>query len=142
MAAPDGNLATVGDNAAYNIGFDAIGGALSDGTRFEVPRGVTVMVDAGAILKLRGANVNAGSGRPHKHRSLARALCKCWGRQPIRCTSPRYYDNSIGTPVSNLPGVAKGNWGGIVFRNDSDLESNGVFLNYVNMARVSYGGAP
>ena len=43
-------------------------------------------------------------------------------------------------PCPNSQGLAKGNWGGLVFRNDSDLEANGVFLNYVNHARISYGG--
>ncbi len=135
----DGNLATVGDNAAYNIGFDAIGGALSDGTRFEIPRGVTVMVDAGAILKLRGANVNAGSVDPTSIDRSQGAL-QVLGTPTNQVYFTSYYDNTIGAPVPNLPGVTKGNWGGIVFRNDSDLEANGVFLNYVNMARISYGG--
>jgi len=135
----DGNLATVGDNAAYNIGFDAIGGALSDGTRFEIPRGVTVMVDAGAIIKLRGANVNAGSVDPTSIDRSQGAL-QVLGTPTNQVYFTSYYDNTIGAPVPNLPGVTKGNWGGIVFRNDSDLEANGVFLNYVNMARISYGG--
>src|SRR5690606_30548432 len=52
-----------------------------------------------------------------------------------------YYNREIGTdPGINTLGLAKGNWGGIVFRNDSDLEANGIFLNYVNQARISYGG--
>lgn len=49
---------------------------------------------------------------------------------------------------TNLPvDTAKaGDWGGIVFRNDldaglsGDLDKQGVFLNYVSEADISYGG--
>lgn len=143
----DGNLGTVADNVSYNVGFDSIGGALSDGTRFEIPRGVTVMVDAGTIIKLRGANINAGSVDPT-------SIDRSQGALQILGTTARnefgqdvgsvyltsYYNNLIGAPVPNSQGLAKGNWGGIVFRDDSDLEAQGVFLNYVNQARISYGG--
>ncbi len=58
----DKNLATVRDNYAYEIGTGLIPGQiLSDGTSMEVPKGVTVMVDAGAIFKLRQAQILVGS---------------------------------------------------------------------------------
>jgi len=143
----DGNVGTVADNVSYNIGFDSIGGALSDGTRFEVPRGVTVMVDAGTLIKLRGANLNVGSVDPT-------SIDRSQGALQILGTTARndqgqdigsvhitsYYNQLIGASVPNSQGLAKGNWGGIVFRDDSDLEAAGVFLNYVNQARISYGG--
>ena len=36
--------------------------------------------------------------------------------------------------------VASGNWGGLVFRQDSDLAAAGIFLNYVDNAQITYGG--
>lgn len=141
----DNNLATLADNQAYNIGFDSINTALSDGTKFDVPKGVTVMIDAGAIIKLRGANVNAGSFDVNIDRSTG--ALQVLGTTATNATGDigsvhftSYYNSAIGAPGANSQGLAKGNWGGIVFRNDSDLEANGVFLNYVNQARVSYGG--
>ncbi len=54
-------MSTLGDDLAYEIGRDSFGNPLSDGTTFNVPKGVTVMIDAGAIIKLHGANINAGT---------------------------------------------------------------------------------
>ncbi len=143
----DKNLATVADNLSYNIGFDNLNRALSDGTTFQIPRGVTVMVDAGAIIKLRGANVDVGS--------LAQGLDHSAGALQVLGTPERnaqggdlgtvyftsYYNNSIGTDAGTAKGIlTKGNWGGLVFHDDSDLESAGIFLNYVNHANLSWGG--
>ncbi len=47
----DGNLSTLSDNRAYEIGFSNFG-TLADGPSLEVPEGVTVMIDAGAIFKV------------------------------------------------------------------------------------------
>ncbi len=44
---------------------------LADGETFEVPQGVTVMIDAGAILKLRNAKISVGSESIDEDRSLA-----------------------------------------------------------------------
>ena len=147
----DGNLATVADNLSYNVGFDNQNLPLSDGTKFDIPKGVTVMIDAGAIIKLRGANINAGSIEVNIDRSAgalqvlgttATALQQDGTLADVGSVYfTSYYNRTIGTdPGTNTLGLAKGNWGGIVFRNDSDLESNGIFLNYVNQARISYGG--
>ena len=59
-------LATTNDNLSYNIGFDSLGNALSDSSpsdpaSLKIPAGVTMMIDAGAIIKLRGANIDVGS---------------------------------------------------------------------------------
>ncbi len=143
----DNNLATVGDNLSYNVGFDNQNLPLSDGTKFDIPKGVTVMIDAGAIIKLRGANVNAGSIDVNIDRSagalqvLGTTAKNANGADIGSVYFTSYYNRTIGTdPGVNTSGLAKGNWGGIVFRNDSDLEANGVFLDYVNQARISYGG--
>ncbi|MBI3839748.1 MAG: DVUA0089 family protein, partial [Planctomycetia bacterium] len=104
-------LHTLTDNSSYNIGFDSLGNPLSDGSKFEIPAGVTVMVDAGAIIKLRAANIDAGSsaqGVPRQGGGLqvlgTPATEKdAQGRDvdigTVYFTS--YYDNTIGTD----PGV-------------------------------------
>ncbi len=143
----DKDLSTVGDNLSYNIGFDNLGLALSDGSKFEIPRNVTVMVDAGAILKLRGANIDAGTvsqgidhsggalqllGTPAKNASGADI-------GSVYVTS--FYNTSIGTDSNPAKGpLTSGDWGGLVFREDSDLEDDGIFMNTVNRAKISYGG--
>ncbi len=147
----DGNLSTVTDNLSYNIGFDSLGNALSDGSTFQIPKGVTVMVDAGAIIKLRGANIDVGS--------LAQGIDHSGGALQVLGTPSTtkntagddigtvyftsYYNTSqhIGTdPGTNKGTLAAGNWGGIVFHDDSDHENQGIFLDYVNHASISYGG--
>lgn len=145
----DNKPETVGNNLSYNVGFDSLNRPLSDGTKFEVPRGVTVMVDAGAIIKLRGANVDVGSSAQGIDRSagalqilgvptgILNELKEDVGT--VYFTS--YYNNAIGTdPGTAKATLAKGGWGGLVFRDDSDLEANGIFLNYINHANLSYGG--
>ncbi|RMF42903.1 MAG: hypothetical protein D6753_06420, partial [Planctomycetota bacterium] len=58
----DGNLATAQDNRAYEIGRGGVGNqVLSDGLSFEVPKGVTVMIDAGALFKIGGSRIVVGS---------------------------------------------------------------------------------
>ena len=50
----DGNYDTLQDNLAYEFGFGTLPGQiLSDGAEMAVPRGVTVMIDPGAVFKLR-----------------------------------------------------------------------------------------
>ncbi|MEC7565996.1 MAG: Ig-like domain-containing protein [Planctomycetota bacterium] len=57
----DGDIRTELDNLAYNLGFNSLGEVLSDGPAFQIPRDVTVMVDAGAIFKMRRSWIAAGS---------------------------------------------------------------------------------
>ena len=57
----DNNVKTVADDQAYQIGLDIFNNPLSDGATLNVPKGATLMVDAGAIFKLRQANINAGT---------------------------------------------------------------------------------
>jgi len=163
----DGNLLTLDDNWAYEIGFDvsqAVTTPLSDGTTLEVPQGVTVMVDAGAIFKLRNARIGVGSSAPGVARNagalqvLGAPRYLDAGGNVIRDNAGNiipgnvlftsYDDESLGVdtnPLSTTP--AGGNWGGIVFRNDLDRaeglfewEQEGIFLNYVNHADMRYGG--
>ncbi|MBT7256111.1 MAG: tandem-95 repeat protein [Planctomycetaceae bacterium] len=57
----DGDIRTEIDNLAYEIGFNSLGSVLEDGAIFEVPRDVAVMIDAGAIFKMRRSWIAAGS---------------------------------------------------------------------------------
>ncbi|MFM8530818.1 MAG: DVUA0089 family protein, partial [Ilumatobacteraceae bacterium] len=45
----------------YLIGTDLSNRTLADGGSFNVPAGVTVMIDAGAVFKLRATNIDVGS---------------------------------------------------------------------------------
>ena len=68
----DGLLATQGDNFSYDVGFSRVGNSpLSDGHTLEIPEGVTVMVDEGAVFKLRRARIGIGSSSPTIDRSGA-----------------------------------------------------------------------
>ena len=69
-AGPDGDLSTLGDNMAYAVGFNTNGLPLGDGATLDIPRGVTMMVDAGAIFKMRLANIDVGSSAQNIDRSL------------------------------------------------------------------------
>ncbi|MGM0486523.1 MAG: choice-of-anchor L domain-containing protein [Planctomycetota bacterium] len=164
----DGDITTLGDNVAYQIGFSGVGGAaLQDGARLNVPKDVTVMIDANAILKLRRARIGVGSssqtldrsggalqvmGTPRLIDDQGEVTVDEFG-QPIggsvHFTS--LHNDAVGldfNPQQSPPEPARGDWGGIVFRGDLDLsDSNrrvlgqdGIFLNYVNHADMTYGG--
>jgi hypothetical protein len=144
---PDGVAATLADNLPYDIGFNSLGASLPDGSTLDVPRGVTVMVDAGAIFKMRRSAVNVGSTSPTIDRSGGAFQVLGIPTQNVYFTS--YDDATIGrdnNPDTVLP--QPGNWGGLAFRNDIDAtnptrlnyESRGIFLNYVANADIRYGG--
>ena len=66
----DNDLLTEEDNFSYKIGISEVGGSLlEDGSSMNVPRGVTTMVDAGAIFKLRNSYINVGSSTTQIDRS-------------------------------------------------------------------------
>jgi len=149
------NLATISDNLSYNIGTDIFGRALSDGATMAVPRDTTVMIDAGAVLKLRGANIQVGSSSVNI--DLSGASLQVLGTPLDSVYFTSWQDSSIGktnNPISTAPKA--GDWGGIVFENDLDIaydstsplpavprpdpEASGVFLDYVNGAELLYGG--
>ncbi|HJS06598.1 MAG TPA: NF038122 family metalloprotease, partial [Pirellulales bacterium] len=142
----DGNLATLSDNLAYEVGFNNLGQALSDGTDMQVPKGVTVMVDAGAIFKLRRANIDVGSRSQGVDRSEGHL--QVLGTPTDRVYFTSYHNETLGRDTFALPTTpAGGDWGGIVFRNELDLDSRrtvleneGIFINYVNHANFTFGG--
>ena len=152
------NLSTYSDNVPYQIGVNPdTFQELADGRRMEVPQGVTVIFDAGAVVKLSGANVDVGSAAEQIDRSGGSLQVLGTPQNSVVFTSFR--DASLGIdidPSSKLP--EKGDWGGLVFRNELDydfiaaydpssglaprevLETQGIFLNYVNHADMRYGG--
>ncbi len=111
-----------------------------------VPQDVTVMVDAGAIFKLRSARIGVGSSSLGVDRSAGSLQILGTPAQSVYFTS--YFDEEIGLDTQLPTTVPKaGDWGGIVYRNDLDnveerfnYEDQGVFLNYVNHADIRYGG--
>ncbi|MCC6510379.1 MAG: pre-peptidase C-terminal domain-containing protein, partial [Pirellulaceae bacterium] len=161
----DGNLATLNDNFAYEIGTGLLPGSiLSDGSTMEIPRGVTTMIDAGAIFKLLGARIGVGSSNLNIDRSdsalqvLGTPVLLDAAGNAVRQSNgaavagnvffTSWLDESLGldtfTPRTT---PSTGDWGGISYRRDvdvsagrTDLEDEGIFLQYVNQSVMRYGG--
>ncbi len=134
-----GNGTSTATSLPYRIGIDVnTNQPLTDGAKFDIPRDVTVMVDAGAVLKLRRAAILVGSTAISVDHS--QAALQVLGTP----------DSSVViTSVNDLTGssAARGDWGGILFAGEVDraeqrtsYEDLGIFLNYVGHADVRYGG--
>ena len=164
----DGNIATVEDNEAYQIGFDRITGTeLADGRAIVVPQGVTLMVDSGVVIKARRGRVAVGSSSPLIDNSDAAIqvlgvprLVDAEGNVVTdsdgNAIAGHVYFTSLHdtehgtTTTSDLspPSAAQGDWGGIDIRNDIDQdranrflqENEGIFLNYIGQAQILFGG--
>ncbi|HUE72938.1 MAG TPA: GEVED domain-containing protein [Pirellulaceae bacterium] len=135
----DGLLSTGNDALPYLLGFNDGGVALRDGSSFRVPNDVTVMIDAGAVIKLQQANLDAGSTSANVDRS--RGAIQVLGTPETRVFLTAFSNDSLGGDSDGVTdGPHRGDWGGIVYRSDSDREANGIFLNYVNHANMTYGG--
>ncbi|HEY2414173.1 MAG TPA: choice-of-anchor L domain-containing protein, partial [Pirellulaceae bacterium] len=150
----DGSLSTLSDNNEYQIGYKDVArkNALSDGGEFLVPANVTVMIDGGVDFKMRRSNLNAGT-TPQGLVSRSGGAIQVLGTPNVPVVFTSYDDDSVGGdddgPTSGAQG---GDYGGIVYRNDSDHERDylnaanplnlamPVFLNYVNHATMTYGG--
>jgi hypothetical protein len=139
--APGHVIRIVGNSAGvpYVIGLDLQAQPLPDGATFNVPGGVTVMIDEGAIFKLRDAIIDVGTSAASVPRpNAALQVLGTPGREVVFTS---YHDDSIG---GNSDGVGPlpqgGQWGGIVFRTDSDVASRASFVNTVAQARLRYGG--
>ncbi len=135
------------DDPSYNIGR---GGPallpLADGETFEVPRGVTVMIDAGALLKFASGKIIAGSDSADEDRSVASLQILGTPIDSVVLTS--FEDDSRGLLGDDIPRApAAGDWGGIELRNDVDtdqglrvLENDGIFMDAVIGAEILYAG--
>ncbi|MGB8854157.1 MAG: fibronectin type III domain-containing protein [Pirellulales bacterium] len=126
--------------APYLIGTSLAGQPLADGATFNVPQGVTVMIDEGAIFKLRAAVIDVGSSQPGSV-SRAGAAIQVLGTPGNNVQFTSYHDDSIGgdSDGAGQP-VAAGQWGGIVLRQDSDVASRKAFVNSIGQATFRYGG--
>jgi hypothetical protein len=163
----DNDITTLNDNVAYEIGFSALNGSvLADGPSLDVPRGVTVMIDSGVLIKARRAYVGIGSltsqvdrsggalqvlGVPRVVGADGQVRIDQFG-QPIPgnviFTSLHERIGVGSNPQTNPPAALTGDWGGVIFASDIDnLERNrfswereGIFLNSVYHADIRYGG--
>ena len=135
----DGNLGTLADNRPYLIGLNNASLALADGSEFRVPQGTTVMVDGGALFKMRKANLDAGTTSATIDRSAGAIQVLGTPTNSVFLRSVR--NDSVGGDSDGLgPAAAAGDFGGIVFRSDSDMEDELVYLNYVGQANIEHGG--
>jgi parallel beta-helix repeat protein len=143
----NGDLSTANDSYAYEIGFGGAGNTmLSDGSILAVPQGVTMMIDAGAVLKLRQSAIVVGSTTASVNRSAASIQVLGTPVQDVFLTSYNNEELGIDTnPITTT--AAPGDWGGIDIRHDVEraqgrfvYENEGIFLNYINHASISFGG--
>ncbi len=144
----DNDVLTPSDAKPYLLGFADTGSQLEDGSKLELPQNVVLQVDAGAVVKLQGANLDAGTSAVGLSRSGGAIQVLGNTRENVYFTS--YESDLLGGDSDGVTdGANAGDWGGLVFREDSDFRANttgatifdpGIFLNYVNHAAITYGG--
>ena len=123
----------------YLVGTTLAGQPLPDGAEFVVPENVTVMIDEGAVFKLRAQVIDVGSSTSLVSRSGAALQVLGTPDNQVRFTS--YHDDTIGGDSDGVgPARSGGQWGGIVLRGDSDSPTKQVFLNSISQAVLTYGG--
>ncbi|WP_173405355.1 GEVED domain-containing protein, partial [Rhodopirellula sp. SWK7] len=135
----DSTPASLSATTPYLIGFKPDGAPLADGTSLNVPQDTTVRIEAGALLKMRAANVDVGTSSIGADRSGGAIQVLGTPELPVYLRS--YHDDTVGGNSDGIgPGAKAGDYGGIVMRDDSDLEDSGVFLNTVNHLDIRHGG--
>ncbi len=135
----DANELTADDASPYLVGLSTSGVVLADGSTLEVPKDITLMIDADAVIKLQSANIDAGTSAQGTDRSNGAIQVLGVPNRPVYLTS--YLNDALGGDSNGVePDPAGSNWGGVVFRDTSDREIDGIFLNYVNKANITYGG--
>ncbi len=92
-AGMDGDIRTELDNLAYEFGFDELGSSLDDGVALEIPKGVLVQVDAGAIMKMRRSWIGIGSSSSVADRDSSGSAFQVFG-------APNFVD-TLGNLVPN-----------------------------------------
>ncbi len=143
---PNDNFAGADDNLAYVIGKGLNNATLKDGRDLIVPKDVTVMIDAGVVLKMLGSRIAVGSGDNGVDASGGALQVLGVPHLPVFITS--YNDPGPGVEQNGITTTPRqGDWGGIDFRNGVDraqgrldLEREGIFLNTVMGAQIEYGG--
>lgn len=151
----DGDLATEADATPYRVGVDNFGATLVDGRTFDVPQGTTVMIDAGTVIKLQNANIDVGTDPnvigPSRQDGALQILGtpKQAGTANNAVYLTSFRNDAIGGNSDGAsPGPVAGQWGGIIFRRDSDMNDSvfgdqdgaDLFLNSIYQADLSYGG--
>lgn len=134
-------------NRAYEIGFNRFGTPLADGASFDVPKNVTVMIDAGVTIKMGRSRISAGSSTVSVDRSGSSLQLLGTPAQRIVLTSI-HDQTGVANPDPRLPLPTSGDWGGVDFRNGidggdetrTDKERNGLFLNSIIHSEIRYGG--
>ena len=112
---------------------------LPDGSTADVPQGVTMMIDEGALFKMQDAIIDVGSATPTVLRNGA--ALQVLGRPNSSVFFRSYHDDTIGGNSDGTgPAPMSGDWGGLVLRDDSDLEQQDVFLNWIDFADINRGG--
>ena len=138
----------------YYIGTDEQGLALADGNEFNVPQGVTVMLDGGAVFRMSKSNVDVGSSSELESRANASIQVLGTPGNPVQFSSTK--NRAVQQSFVSLPGNTdilkeqmpdgtytaedSSQWGGVVLREDSDAGLPGVFLNTLQYTVLSYGG--
>ncbi|MBU6236831.1 MAG: hypothetical protein KGQ51_03315 [Planctomycetes bacterium] len=135
-------------NRAYEIGFNRFGQPMADGSSFDVPRNVNVMIDAGAIIKMGRSRISVGSSTVSVNRSGG--SLQLLGIPDSKVILTSLHDSTgVGVnPDRTPPAAAPGDWGGIDFRNRidgsdetrTDKERAGLFLNAVVHSDIRFGG--
>jgi hypothetical protein len=164
----DGDAATLQDNQAYELGYNPLSGAdLPDGDSLVVKQGVTLMVDAGVVIKSRRARIARGSdsslidlsgsaiqmlGTPRLLDINGNLLTDANGDSvPGEIYLTSLFDKEIGlhtTAGTDVFDPAGGDWGGIDLRDSVDAQRVGVvldgekgeFVDLINHVTISYGG--
>ena len=158
----DGRIETLEDNFSYQVGYTLNSLPLSDGERLDLPQGVRMVIDAGAILKMSRSRIGVGSASLVDKSDSALQLLGTpsfiTNGLPARDSSNQIIpgsvfitsinDDSIGAGNTTGQNPAAGDWGGVDFRGDLDFadesrrnrEAEGVFLNHIQYADIRYGG--
>ncbi len=144
VGAPTSDLANV---QAYEIGRGGVSNSvLSDGLTLQVPKGVTLMIDAGSVFKLQASQIATGSATASVDNSNSALQVLGIPGKPVYFTS--YKDETMGIDTNPIATTAsRGDWGGLMFRESVDRsqgrfgwERQGIFLNYVSGADIRFGG--
>ncbi len=106
-----------------------------------------MMIDAGAIFKVRGSRLIAGAKATGTDASFS-SISSLGHAYAARFTSPVTMTQSLvvdTNPIITQPQA--GDWAGIELHNDvdsrsgrGDYERRGIFLNYIAHADIRFGG--
>ncbi|MEW4453880.1 GEVED domain-containing protein [Bremerella sp. JC817] len=150
---PDDDQNILADNVAYLIGQNPFNTtqALKDGRDIILPQGVTMMIDAGAILKFSNASIQVGSttvtsdnsfsslqvlGIPERFDAYTDAngnVIEDTDRKNLRVTMTSYRETTylngstgstdqVGHASNTQANAGAGNWGGILFNQQIDKQ--------------------